>query len=334
MPSFSVQQAQVTGSSAQQSTTAQNGAPVAGRGRGRRSAPVPPEPPGYQHIKVTSTVDGTEQDSVLVIPTKGASSEPRPIVVFLHAWSVDDRQRQPGLEAEAEKRDWLLLIPNFRGHYDHPKACGSKYARQDILDAVEWVKKHYAVDEKRVYLLGYSGGGFMTMLMGSLYPQVWAAASSWSGISDLTAWYHQDEDPAVPFARRYTDNMKACFGGAPTESAQLAADYRDRSPISHLRPELGLPFDLNAGSHDEIVSNEQTLNAFRILAPGILSGKDATDLQDTATPIAGSIRTDPLTKRQIYLRNEAHNVSVTIFDGGHEMLPEAAFAWFDQFARP
>lgn len=300
--------------------------------RERSSEPPPPLPPGYAHIQVKSTVDGTEQDSVLVVPSKGPSSKPRPMVVFLHAWSVDDTQRQPEMEEEAEKRDWLLLIPNFRGHYDHPQACGSRYARQDILDSIEWVKQHQAVDTKRIYLLGYSGGGFMAMLMGSLYPQVWAAASSWSGISDLTAWYHQDEHPEVPFAARYTENMKACFGGAPTDSAALAAEYQDRSPISHLRPGLGLPFDLNAGGHDKIVSIQQTLRAFRALNPDILDEKDMAEVQSRAAAGA-EIRTDPQLQRQVYFRREANDVRITIYDGGHDLFPKAAFAWFEQFAR-
>ena len=55
----------------------------------------------------------------------------------------------------------------------------------------------------------------MTMLMAARYPQTWAAASAWVGISDLHAWYdeHRNEN--------YGAMMRACFGGTPSESDQL-----------------------------------------------------------------------------------------------------------------
>ena len=43
--------------------------------------------------------------------------------------------------------------------------CGSEPARQDILDAVMWARQQYDVDAKHVFLLGFSGGGFVSMLM-------------------------------------------------------------------------------------------------------------------------------------------------------------------------
>jgi hypothetical protein len=47
--------------------------------------------------------------------------------------SVTEEDRRPDVETEAQKRGWLLMIPNFRGPYVNP--CGSEAARQDILDA-------------------------------------------------------------------------------------------------------------------------------------------------------------------------------------------------------
>jgi poly(3-hydroxybutyrate) depolymerase len=294
---------------------------------------VPPVPPGRLRIQVRSTSDGTLQDSYLVVPSsRGNTNARRPLAVLLHTWSNDLEQRQPEVEAEAEARDWLLLIPNFRGRNDHPEACASQLAQQDVLDAVAWVRARYAVDEKRVYLLGLSGGGFMTMLMVARYPQTWAAASAWVGISDVRAWYDEHPDD------NYGAMMRACFGGTPSESEQLGAIYRERSPLTYLRPGLEIPIDLAAGRNDPTVSVRHTLQAFRALAPDALSEIELANLLPAGpglmAPTASDTENDPLIDRRIVLRRTAGLVRVTIFDGVHEWFPRAAVAWLASHRRP
>ena len=309
------------------SMLAQQPAAQAPAGRGGQAAP--PEPPGFTRIKVTSSIDHTEQDAIVVVPSTGASTKPRGLAVFLHAWSVDYTQRQPEVESEADKRDWLLLIPNFRGRYDHPDACASPLAQQDILDAMTWVKGHYTVDDKRVYALGLSGGAFMTMLMVGKHPEIWAAGSEWAGISDLAAWFTNEHA-----TDRYATNLRACFGGAPTDSATLAAEYKARSPLTYLKPGLGVPIDLNAGKEDPTVAFQHTLRAFQALVPGAVTEQDAAPIKmGVPFPAAPSLRMDALTGRRIYLRREVQDVRLTIYDGRHEWFPKAAFAWLEQFQR-
>jgi hypothetical protein len=296
-------------------------------GRGGQADPT--EPPGFTRIKVTSSIDHTEQDAIVVVPSSGPSTKPRGLAVFLHAWSVDYTQRQPDVETEADKRDWLLLIPNFRGRYDHPEACGSPLAQQDILDAIAWVKGHYAVDEKRVYALRLSGGAFMTMLMIGKHPEIWAAGSAWAGISDLAAWFTNEHA-----TDRYATNMRACFGGAPSDSAALAVEYKARSPLTYRKPGLRVPLDLNAGKEDPTVAFQHTLRAFQALVPGALTEQDTAQIKmGVPFPAAPSLRMDSLTGRRIYLRREVQDVRLTIYDGRHEWFPRAAFAWLEQFQR-
>jgi poly(3-hydroxybutyrate) depolymerase len=292
----------------------------------------PPVPPGRQRIQVPSSLDGTLQDSYLVLPSaRRNTAARRPLAVLLHTWSNDLEQRQPAVEAEAEARDWLLLTPNFRGRNDHPEACGSRLAQQDILDAVTWVRSHHAVEERRVYVLGLSGGGFMTMLMAARNPQTFAAASAWVGISDLRAWYDEHD------ADDYGKMMRACLGGKPTDSDEVAAAYRERSPLTYLRAGLDVPFDLAAGRDDSTVSVRHTLQAFRALAPGALSETDVAGLAAHAPGASAERATDgendPLIGRRIFLRRTAGLNRLTIFDGGHEWFPKAAAEWLAQHRR-
>jgi len=200
--------------------------------------------PGVHRIEVLSTVDRSMQPSYLVVPSSADGSGRMPLVVLLHTWGYDLEARFTRIESDVVPRGWLALTPNFRGQNNHPEGCGSLLAQQDILDAVAWVRSRFPVDDKRIFLTGWSGGGFMTMLMAARYPSMWAAASAGAGISDLPAWYEEHK------ADRFGSDLRACFGGAPSDSEAIARRYRDQSPITYLRPDLGVPLDLAAGKDD------------------------------------------------------------------------------------
>jgi len=281
-----------------------------------------PDAPGRHRVEIRSTADATPQPSVLVIPAAPAPSEAgrRPLAVMLLTWSFDLDQRDSTVEAEEDARGWLLLSPNFRGRSDTPFACGSDLAQRNILDAVAWVRGHYAVDSTRIYLLGRSGGGFMTMLMASRYPAQWAGASAWVGISDVAAWNREHEKDD------YGRMMRACFGGTPAESAAIAAEYGARAPLRYLNSQLRVPLDLAAGVHDTVVSPRQTLKAFQAIAPGSLSDDEIEAMMrgQYGTPVPA---VDPSFGRTIHVRRAAGPSRLTLFEGEHEWISRAAIVW-------
>src|SRR4051794_37483821 len=83
-------------------------------------------------IHVKSSSDGSLQPSLVWAPDSTARHEPMPLLVWLHSWSFDYRQKdaQAYLE-QAHKRGWVLLLPNFRGKNNNPQAGGSEFARSD-----------------------------------------------------------------------------------------------------------------------------------------------------------------------------------------------------------
>ena len=119
---------------------------------------VADDPPPLTDVAITSSLDGSPQPSRIWVPASAAKSD-TPLLVFLHSWSGDYRQNNAAWLKQATKRDWIFLHPNFRGRNDTPPACGSKLARRDILDAIDWTAKKYRVDPRRIYLAGASGGG-------------------------------------------------------------------------------------------------------------------------------------------------------------------------------
>ena len=125
------------------------------------------EPAPEQRLEVSiPRADGSEQPAFVMLP-RGfeADGRERPLLVSLHSWSFGYEQRREDLEPVTMAEGWIYLFPDFRGRNDNPSACGSELAQQDILDAVEWAKREYPVDESRIYLVGTSGGGHMTLLM-------------------------------------------------------------------------------------------------------------------------------------------------------------------------
>lgn len=244
-------------------------------------------------------------------------------------------QRQIELERLVNARGWFCLQPNFRGVNQTPLACGSEAAQLDIIDALEWLMKNYPVDHRNIFLTGTSGGGHMTMMMAANFPDRWTAASAWVGISDLAAWYEKHQND------KYGEMMRQCCGGAPADSATVAAEFRKRSPLVYLSGAKEVALDIAAGIHDGhsgSVPVRHSLDAFNAIAEAL--GEPTvgeTEIQQLsldngrlARPLQGDVGYDPSFDRQHYLRRVAGKSRVTIFEGGHEGIATAAMAWFER----
>jgi prepilin-type processing-associated H-X9-DG protein len=286
-------------------------------------------------VSVPSTADATDQPCYVILPDSlDPQGQPVPLLVSLHSWSGDVEQRNATLERLAEQKGWIYLFPHFRGPNQHPDACGSLKAQQDILDAVHWAQKNYPIDPQRIYLTGASGGGHMTLLMVGRHPEVWAAASAWVGISDLAAWHERHAKD------HYGEMLRKSCGGAPGDSPEVDSQYRERSPITHLHRAKDVPLDIAAGVHDGhrgSVSIRHSLDAFNAIAGACGAATITPDEIEQLSrenghlenPFASDQAEDPAFGRKIFLRRHAGKSRITIFEGGHEDIPTATIAWLD-----
>ena len=298
------------------------------------------KPAKLELIKVKSSLDDSLQPSMFCAPAS-AKTTPTPLFVFLHSWSGNYKQNNAKWLQEAEQRGWIYLHPDFRGVNQQPEACGSRLARQDILDAIEYVIKHYNVDQSRIYLAGSSGGGHMTMLMAGHHPDRFSAASAWVGISDLAEWYRFHLKDGVP--QNYARMILKSLTDKPGTSEEIDVQYRDRSPLFWIDNATELPLDLNAGVTDGQTGSvpfAHTINAFNVLAkknqtaPVTEAEIEQLWNQGTLTnPQASDQETDETYGREIHLRRKSGNARVTIFQGGHEGLPEPACEWLSKRSR-
>lgn len=290
-------------------------------------------------VQIRSTLDGSEQPSLLYLPANQPSDSPLPLVVHLHSWSAH-YDKSTGLDealAECRRRKWICIAPEFRGPNNRPEACASRLAMQDILDAVDFVQKQAKVNPKRIYLVGGSGGGHMSLVMAARYPKRWTAVSAWVPITDLAAWHTFSEVRKAPYAKM----LENCCGGVPGSPA-TDREYRNRSSLPSLAKAKGLPIAIEAGIHDGhkgSVPVSHSLRAFNVLAKANGYSKQVIAESDieaitTQEQIPLSLQKNwgnhPERKFPTLFHREAGPASVTIFEGGHEMDFATAFRWFDQ----
>ncbi|MBL9211223.1 MAG: prolyl oligopeptidase family serine peptidase [Opitutaceae bacterium] len=293
-------------------------------------------PPGVQVITVRNTLDGAEEP-VWFLPNP--SPEPAPLLVHLHSWS--SRLGEVALARDCAKRGWAFVSPNFRGPNNRPEACGSRVAIQDVLDAVAHARRATAVDPRRIYLIGGSGGGHMALMMAQAAPGIWAGVSAWVPITDLSAWHAFSKQKGS----RYHTMMEQACGGPPGTPA-TDAEYRARSPLFFLERAKGVPIDLQVGirdGHEGSVPVSHALRAFNALAAANGHSARALPAADiefiTAQArlpeaLAAEKVDEPHRRRPVLFRRTAGPVRLTIFDGAHESDFAPAVRWLAEQSRP
>ena len=285
-------------------------------------------------VDVTSTKDGSPQKVVYYQPdsaAKNLAGPAVPLLVFLHSWSGSIEQG-PMLVGLAKQRGWVMIAPAFRGINNHPEACASDLASQDIIDAVEYAKSHARIDTDRIYLVGGSGGGHMSLVMASRVPGLWAAVSAWVPISDLTAWHAE----STARKNNYAKMIEQCCGGKPGPATE--AEYRHRSPLFHLAAAKGVPLDINTGIHDGHTGSvpvSHSLLAFNVLAAPDkqVSVADIDFMvreQKIPAALASETQIDPERQKATLFRRSSGNARVTVFEGGHDSEPSAALEWLSR----
>lgn len=202
-----------------------------------------------KEIRVLSTLDGSIQPSLFY---HSPSKEKRPLLVGLHTWSYDRFNQIETMLPYAEKYDFNLLLPQFRGPNlpSNPictQACGSVLAKQDVKDAIDAVAD--LVDKEHIFLLGLSGGGHMALMMAGFIPEYFKAIGSYVPITDLQKWTQQNPD--------YAESVWACCGSEE--------EMRKRSPMNFLDTIAKANIKIFHGKYDPVVPVCQSLELFHAM---------------------------------------------------------------------
>ena len=302
------------------------------------SCQVQEQPPMWpkqiKEIKYQSSADSSLQPALFYKPKQ--SQKPVPLLVGLHTWSGQYKQNMSIPYGKwCIENDWVFVHPHFRGPNWTTEATGSELVIADIVSAVDYAKSKANVDTSRIYLIGVSGGGYTSLLMAARAPHIWAGVSAWVPISDLEAWYNECR---VLNCSHADDIVQSC-GGEPGIDPAVDLQYKKRSPITYLDQSLDIPLDINAGirdgHHSGGVPISHSLKAFNLVADekdrisdeeiGYFNEKAEVPphlKQDLKDPVYGL--------KQPLFRRTSGNARITIFDGGHGIIYEAALTWLWQ----
>ena len=202
-----------------------------------------------REILVKSTLDSTMQPSLFY---KSETNEKRPLLVGLHTWSHDRFNQINNMLPYAQKYDFNLLLPEFRGNNleTNPictQDCGSDYAKQDIKDAIDYVIDKENVDNENIFLLGLSGGGHMSLLMAGFCPEYFKAIGAYVPITDLEKWTKQNKD--------YSEHVFACCNNDVDE-------MKKRSPLSYVEKIAKSNLKIFHGKFDPVVPVSHSLELY------------------------------------------------------------------------
>ena len=300
-------------------------------GFGWQGAVLAAWPPDVETAVFTSPADGSEQKTLFYAPP---GDEPVPLLVAFHTWSGDYRQDEAPYAEWCIARGWAFVHPDLRGPANRPEAAGSDLAFADLRGVLDLAKAKRAIDPERIYAIGVSGGGMMTLLAAARMPEVWAAASAWVPVTDLATW-HAD---SLARKNKYAREIELVCGGLPGASPDVDAAYASRSVITRLsKARLPFPLDINTGIHDGHTGSvpvSHAILAFNAVAAEADSIPDAAIeamVRDRKVPSdLGPAAADPLyASKPVLFRRTSGSARLTVFNGGHDIVHEAGLTWLE-----
>ncbi|GGL47066.1 S9 family peptidase [Nocardia jinanensis] len=195
--------------------------------------------------------DGLTLPCHLTLPTR---IEPRklPTVLLVHGgpWYRDSWSYDPEVQLLAN-RGYVVLQVDVRGSTGygkaHTQAAIGQFAgrmHDDLIDALDQVIDQGYTDPDRVAIYGTSYGGYAALVGAAFTPERFAAAISYTGMSDLVDLV----ESVVPFARRSVENSYLRYIGDP-DDPRHRADMLARSPITRV-DDITAPVLLIHGAND------------------------------------------------------------------------------------
>ena len=192
--------------------------------------------------------DGLKLVSYLTTPP-GVQAKKLPLVLLVHGgpWVRDHANFEPEVQLLAN-RGYAVLQTNYRGSTGFGvkflNASTHEWGRgtqQDLYDAVKWAVAQGIADPKRVAVMGWSGGGYATLMALEQQPAMFACGVDGVGPGDLRVLFS-----TFP---TYWDGILARWRRRVGDVEHDDAFNRERSPIYHVDA-IRSPLLVGQGAND------------------------------------------------------------------------------------
>jgi len=280
-------------------------------------------PEEFKEVEIPSSADGKGQKAYFRATEQDT---PQPLVVSLHTWSGDYTQKDPLLPQILEK-DWNYIHPNFRGRNYTPEACGSPLVVSDIDDAISFAIEKGKVDLNNIHVLGASGGGYATLLTYMQSKHNIRTFSAWAAISDIHQWYYETKARGLKYAKHIALATTGDSLHVNVEEAKSRSPRFMHTPVANRQNSKlfiytgvhdgykgSVPITHSLDIYNKVVQDFAPSEAVSLVPQTVI--KRLITTRDLPNAHFGKIGNRKIHYRQRY----ADKVSVTIFEGGHEML--------------
>lgn len=227
-------------------------------------------------ITFQSSLDGSEQRYVELLPPAFDAAAPNNVLIALHGHGADRWQfiKDPrgecrGTRDVADRFSLILVSPDYRAK----TSWMGPAAEADVLQIIAELKQRHKV--ARVFIAGGSMGGTSALAFTSLHPDLIAGVCSLNGTANLLEY------------DKFQDAIAASYGGTKTTVPEV---YRQRS--AELWPErFTMPAALATGGKDTIVPPHSALRLLKklkqsgskVLGIHREAGAHSTSYEDTCT---------------------------------------------------
>jgi dipeptidyl aminopeptidase/acylaminoacyl peptidase len=224
-------------------------------------------------ITYRSSVGDMDIPAYLFQPLQKGPARSRAAMIWVHGgvhgnWAISYFP----FVREAVEKGYVIIAPEYRGstgygEKHHMAIDYGGYEIDDVMSAVDYLKTLPHVNPERLGMMGWSHGGYITLLSVFREKHPFKAAVAMVPVTNL---FFRLSYKGPSYQRQFSTQSRIL--GLPFEKREL---YKERSPIYHV-DKLQVPLLVHVATNDTDVNfeeNEQIIDALRARKPKLSETK-------------------------------------------------------------